>query len=237
MLKHFKGNGQLIRINNHRGVTLVELMVALVISLIASSAMVLLMANMMGTGTQTIQMSRLTQDLRTAMQLMTRDLRRANYHTNSANCFAEIDCNPDESKIMAITPVGGDCFRFYYDHDRDDIPDARSFQWFTGTRNGNTVNVLQLTDDGSDNCGADWGAGFDITDPDTVNITAFTVSNVDSYNESVSSLHTQDVSKIRLTMTAELLATASGMTISKTIEDLIYVRNKVFCPAGTCPAP
>ena len=51
------------------GMTLIELMISIVISLIASLAMIVLMANTLGTGTRTIQMTRLTQEMRTAMQM------------------------------------------------------------------------------------------------------------------------------------------------------------------------
>jgi prepilin-type N-terminal cleavage/methylation domain-containing protein len=103
--KHRKGWKQ------QRGMTLIELMVAMVISLIASTAMILLMANTVGSSTQTIQMTRLTQEMRTAMQLITRDLRRANYHSNSANCFSDLNCG-DAAKITAIIPTTDNCFRF-----------------------------------------------------------------------------------------------------------------------------
>ena len=47
-----------------KGVTLIELLVAGVISLIAASGMVLVMASTLGTSSQTIQMARLTQEMR-----------------------------------------------------------------------------------------------------------------------------------------------------------------------------
>ncbi|NIP17774.1 MAG: prepilin-type N-terminal cleavage/methylation domain-containing protein, partial [Xanthomonadales bacterium] len=68
------------------GLTLIEVLVAMVISLVVAMAMVSLMANTMGTGTRTIQMSRLTAELRAALQIMTRDVRRANYHGNFVAC-------------------------------------------------------------------------------------------------------------------------------------------------------
>lgn len=226
--------------SRQRGVTLIELMVAMVVSLIASTAMIMLMANTLGTGTQTIQMTRLTQEMRTAMQLITRDLRRANFHSNSANCYANINCNPDDTKIMAITPVGGNCFRFWYDREGDGDLDVGTFQMVTVTRNSSSVNVLQMTasDSASNACGdGDWGVTLDITNGDLVNITAFTVSNADSYTDTISETDTQVVSKIRITMTAELRNPPQGIAVSKTIEDLVFVRNVVLCPGGTCPAP
>lgn len=220
--------------NKQAGVTLIELMVAMAISLVVSTALVMLMANTLGTGTQTIRMTRMTQEMRSAMQLMTRDLRRANYHVGALNCFGNIDCNPDSTKIKVITPEGGDCFRFWYDRQTTAGPDAGAFQLFT--RSG--VNVLQMTteDDASVSCGDDWGVANDITDPSFMNVTAFTVSNADSYNEVISEdSDTQTVSKIRLTLTAALLNTPADVPISKTIEDVILVRNHIYCPGGTCP--
>ena len=216
------------------GVTLVELMVAMAISLIVSTALVMLMANTLGTGTQTIQMTRLTQEMRSAMQLMTRDLRRANYHVGALNCFGNVNCNPDTSKIKVITPEGGDCFRYWYDRQTTAGPDAGAFQLFT--RGG--VNVVQMAteDDATVACGNDWGASRDITDPAFINVTAFVVGNADSYNEIISEdSDTQAISKIRLTMTAALRTTPTGIPVTKTIEDLILVRNHVLCPGGTCP--
>lgn len=234
MLRHVALTTGRIAVEKQKGVTLIELMVAMVISLVVSTAMVMLMSNTMGSGTQTIQMTRLTQEMRTAMQLMTRDLRRANYHANAMNCFADINCNPDTSKIKVITPEGGDCFRFWYDRQAAAGPDAGAFQLYT--RSG--VNVIQMTtaDNASVSCGNDWGSARDITDPEFMTVNTFTVSNADSYNEVISEdSDTQTVSKIRLTMTASLLTSARGIAISKTIEDLIMVRNHVFCPGGTCP--
>jgi hypothetical protein len=50
---------------------------------------------------------------------MTRELRRANYHSSYANCFGDTDCLVTQSidaKVSEINiNVGGDCFWFFYD--------------------------------------------------------------------------------------------------------------------------
>jgi type IV pilus assembly protein PilW len=214
------------------GMTLIELMVAMVVSLIASTAMVLLMANTLGTGTQTIKMSRLTQEMRTAMQIMSRDLRRANYHWNAADCYANVNCNPDNTKVMAVSPVGGDCFRFWYDQEGDSDLDQVAFQLYTNNSVGRIqMKTLDLEDD---DCDDNWGGWQTITDEDVVNVTAFTVTD-ESYCEEVSSSDSQFVSKLRLTMTAELQNQPQGIPVVKTIEDMIYVRNPVLNPGSSCP--
>lgn len=216
------------------GLSLLELMIALAISTIVSLAMVGLMANTMGTGSETIKMTRLTHEMRTAMQLMTRDLRRANFHTNTDLCFGNVACNPDSTKIKAIVPVTANCFRYYYDRAGNGSLDIGMFQRYTR----NSVNLMQMTtlDNATNTCGSDWGTALDITDPDIIDVTAFTISSADSYTEVISeSGDTQQVSKIRLTMTASLRNPARGIPITRTIEDLVYVRNWSLCPGGTCP--
>lgn len=233
MLRRNFSNCRALPVCRQRGVSLMELMIAMAISLVVSLAMVSLMANTMGTGTKTIQMTRLTEEMRTAMQLITRDLRRANYHWNVADCYANINCNPDTTRIKAIAPVGGSCFRFWYDRAGDNDLDVGTFQrWVRGG-----VGVIQMTtrDTATSACGTEWGASRDITNPNIVNVTAFNVSSADSYVDALSTTDTQTVSKIRMTMTAQLRNNYLGTPITKTIEDMIFVRNNVYCPAGTCP--
>ena len=106
-----------------QGMTLMELLVAGFISIIVTTGMVILMANTLGTGTQTIKMTQLSAEMRTAMQIMTRELRRANYHSGYATCFGDTGCLATETVDAKVTEINieknvvsdGDCFSFYYD--------------------------------------------------------------------------------------------------------------------------
>ena len=101
------------------GFTLVEMMVAMVVSLVASAAMLALMANTLGTGTQTIETTRMTQEMRTALQLITRDLRRSNYLGPQAalTCFRDVACLTTLGVQANIGRIGkdGNCFWFWLD--------------------------------------------------------------------------------------------------------------------------
>ena len=79
------------------GVTLMEAMISLALSLLVTTAMVTLMGNSMGSATRIIEMSQLTDELRNAMSMMSRDIRRANYNSNSIYCYANSDCGIDGS--------------------------------------------------------------------------------------------------------------------------------------------
>ncbi len=62
-----------------RGFSLVELMVAMLIMLIVSATMVEIAANVFRTNTVSIQMIQLSQEMRSAIQLISRDIRRSGY--------------------------------------------------------------------------------------------------------------------------------------------------------------
>ena len=75
--------------------TLIEAMVGVVVGLIVSGAMLAMMANTLGTSTRTIEMARLSQELRSVLQLVTRDVRRSSYNAEAIRCFSNIDCGSD----------------------------------------------------------------------------------------------------------------------------------------------
>jgi type II secretory pathway pseudopilin PulG len=164
---------------HQKGFTLLELLIAGLISIIVSSGMVILMASTLGTGTQTIKMTQLSAEMRTAMQIMTRELRRANYHSTYANCFGDTDClsTPTadfpnragiDTKVKEINiNGGGDCFWFFYDRperctstpcdpddqtllsDSDTEDTLAAFRLSTATTGGTVIGSIQMTTTGT----------------------------------------------------------------------------------------
>jgi Tfp pilus assembly protein PilW len=217
-----------------KGMTLIELLVAGVISLIAVSGMVLVMATTLGTTTQTIEMSRLTNDMRTAMQIMTRELRRANYHSSWITCYGNPACLDDLGVTSAIAQIEigdsdgtDDCLWFWYDRpqpcptssctaaewaDAQTALTAESVAAFRLAVNDTTsVGRIQMTTTrttaASCNDSADW---VDITDPNVIDVETFTVSNSESILENINTPgYTLKTEKIGLTMTARLTADPS----------------------------
>lgn len=246
--------------------TLIELLVAGVISLIAVSGMVLVMASTLGTTTQTIEMTRLTHDMRTAMQIMTRELRRANYHPDWISCYGNTDCRTDLSitshinRIQIGDSVGtNDCLWFWYDRPQlcptttctaaqfalaQTAITNESVAAFRRAVAADGVGRLQMTTTRTTaaacSLSADW---VDITDPNIIDVTAFTVDNADTDHPSIleeinAAGDTQNVEKISLVISARLTADPSVPTwirgnanAIRTMDEFVTVRNNITTAA------
>src|SRR5210317_1671549 len=100
------------------GASLMEVLVAMSISLVVTASMIALMANTLGTTARIVKMTKLADDLRVTMRMMTRDLRRSSYNANSMFCYANRDCGTDGAAILAgdiSISAGNDCLTFLTD--------------------------------------------------------------------------------------------------------------------------
>ena len=214
---------------NQRGLGMLEMMISMALSLLAVTTMVVLMANTLGSGSTTIQMSRLSQELRASMQLMSRDLRRANYHGSFLNCFANVDCRDDLNISAYVDTIhindAGNCFWYWLDRDGDaDLSDDPIGGFRLGTVGGVGVLQMRTTGNSAANCDDDtsWES---ITDPNIVEITGFNISTSDSYTETLSAAgDVQVVEKIRLNINGRM---ANNHSVQREIQDLILIRNDI----------
>lgn len=245
-----RGLTRIARVRHQAGVTLIEAMISLSLSLIVTSAMVVLMANSLGTSTRIIQMSQLTDELRNAMSMMTRDVRRANYSANSIFCYGNSECgDPGGLAEQAgdIQISGGSCFTFTLDRgfNGDATDDAvggfrlmpHPFKISTETAQG--VGVIQMwtgiagTTPGPDCEDDDYDRveWVDLTDPDTVNITEFTVDDAGSVTKEVlpgePTAYTNRQRQIQIFLEGNLVLEEDrgNVVVSRRLQDIIYVRN------------
>jgi type II secretory pathway component PulJ len=219
------------------GAGLMEVMVAMSISLVVTASMVALMSNSLSSTTRIIKMTKLADDMRVAMQMMTRDVRRSSYNANSMFCYANDDCATDG----AITAAGditiadsNDCFTFLMDRDHDGDStedDAGGFRRVTVTSGG--VGVIEMwTGDASPDCDAAAGSlgWVEITNPDNMDIFAFTVDANLSYTQVIQddgagNTLSQRVRKVRMNLQGRL---TMDNTIVRRVEDVINVRNDLL---------
>lgn len=234
-------------LNRHRqtGMTLIELLVAGIISLIAAGGMIIVMANTLGTGSQTIQMSRLSTEMRTAMQIMTRELRRANYHATYMSCYGNVGCRTDlsiDSKVKELTIVdngNSDCIYFWYDRPQSGTQVAVTSEPVAAFRRGvsatSTVGRLQMTTTYTEapNCAlsANW---VDITDPNIIDVQEFNVVDAGFTEVINDDGDTQSVERVGLTIRAKLVndpLTLTGLTappnVVRELQEFVTVRNNI----------
>jgi len=140
-----------------QGFSLAELMIALAAGLVVSSAVVAFLLSSFKSNGEYVQSTRLTQELRNSMDLITRDLRRAGYDGKSVSYLATGDvspfsriqlCNASNNCTLAATaPLT--CVIYSYDRGSNwgqvdvDNGEVRGIRLSTPTINGRTVGVLE----------------------------------------------------------------------------------------------
>jgi type II secretory pathway component PulJ len=226
------------------GASLMEVLVAMSISLVVTASMIALMSNSLGNTARIIKMTKLSDDMRVAMQMMTRDLRRSSFNANSMLCYGNADCATDGSITAAgdVTIVNNSCF--WFQMDRADGPNALNgnstddatggFRRRSETVDGEQFGWIEMyTGTAPPSCNeADESAGWvAITDRESMNITGF---NIDDTPLSYEQLVLQDVNgnemwqrvrKIRMIVMGQLVMDPS---IVRRMEDVISVRNDLI---------
>ena len=223
------------------GATLIELLIALALSLIVTSSMVVLMGNTMGSATRIIEMSQLTDELRNSMSMMSRDVRRANYNVNAIYCFANSECGTQAngSAIQAANvtisgPLDARCMVFGLDRNWDGNANNDGGGAFRLKQESGVGRIeMWVADDSIPDCTPAVTDGWvSITDPSFVNITDFTVDNTAAAGTYTTDLGEasgvtlrQHVRFVQMQIDGELLI---DNTIRRSIVDTVNVRNDFF---------
>lgn len=128
-----------------RGLTLVELLVGLVLGLLVVAGGTWMLTNHLRESRSLLLEARLMQDLRTAADLVTRDLRRAGHWGNAAAGVWSTDAATRPNPYAALTPTASasDAVRFSYSRDATENDALDSNEQF-GYRLRNQAIELQL---------------------------------------------------------------------------------------------
>jgi len=223
------------RSNRQKGVGLMEVLIAMSISLVVTASMIALMANSLGTTARIIKMTKLSDDMRIAMQMMSRDVRRSSYNANSMFCYANDDCGTDGAATLAgdiIINNSNDCFTFLTDRDYDGDSTEDDAGGFRRVVSGGVGVIEMWSGNSSPNCAAAAGSSswVQITNPDNMDIFVFSVDQNLSYtaeifNDGAGTTLSQKVRRIRMNMRGRLV---NDTTIVRRIEDVISVRNDLL---------
>ena len=221
------------------GATVMEMIIAMTISLVVTSSMVIMMGNSLGSTARIVQMTKLSDDMRVALQMMSRDVRRSSYNANSMFCYANQDCGTDGAITAAadITLVdldaddSNDCFTFLMDRDHDGDSTEDNAGGFRRVTTGGVGMIEMWTGNAAADCTDDVNAAgwIQITNPENMDIFAFSIDDDLSYTEEILNngvdTISQRIRKVRMNLQGRLVL---DNTIQKDMEDIISIRNNLL---------
>lgn len=206
------------------GFTLVELLVSVLIGLIILGAVLGIFVSMIKSDNENLKSIRLNQELRAAMSLMTRDIRRAGANRNAATNAATLPpTNPFSSTSTANTATtatrlvisgGGNTISYSYDEASDGTTELYGFRLNTTT---DTERVEQCK--GSTSVSAGCGTWQPVTDESLVRITGLTFTDTTVVEAGI------NVRQIRISLSGVL---RRDTTVSRTITETVKIRNDEF---------
>lgn len=151
------------------GLTLIELMIAILAGLIVLGAVLTFTVATVRAYSDNIRSTRLSQELRTSMNILVRELRRSGY--DSAAVTRVLTDDKPSGFDNLPDPSGTNCV--VYEYDRGVAGGAPAATEVRGIRFNAATKSLQMNASSSSidcNGGAGW---VDLTDPKVVSITAF----------------------------------------------------------------
>lgn len=213
---------------HQKGVTLLELLIGMALSGVVIASSVLGINSINKSTAINMKTRQLEYATHTLISIMASDIRRAGYWASAIDDVGTgANTNPfmDAGDITTTT----NCILFSYDLDKDGslptLNDANGDERFGYRLSGNTIQARPLshTTFACDDAADEW---VDITDPNYINVTGFTVTS-SPVDVTLDTSGTMTIRNITLAITAELTDDAS---ISRTVSKQIRVRNDKFTP-------
>lgn len=216
-----------------KGSTLFELMIGLLLGATIILGAMGMVFGVMRSNTESLRVTRMDHELRSAIDLISKDLRRYGYWGNAVqDLYANQNTNPFHSADNQLV-VNANCILFSYDVDEDGtIPSLNTSP--SDERFGYRLadNAIQSRPSYSDSYDCDdpddeWEA---ITNNDMIRVTNLRFSQssqVIDIDGAGSGTSTITVNRVDITMTAELVSDSS---ISRTLTESVRIRNDVLTP-------
>lgn len=211
-------------LRNQKGISIIEILMALVISSIITAAVISLLSNSLTTSSQLTKTAKLDQMLNNILETIAQDVQRAGYNANATTSATNVFFNaPDDVSINAST----NCITFSYQIDSNTTP-VTSNRF--GYRLNTTNNAIEYRTSGTD-CAS--GAWNNFTDPNIISIDNFSIPAVNTTNinpqtgnTSTTSPYTQYRS-VTITITGKLV---SDPSVTRTITRTIKIYNNKYVP-------
>jgi prepilin peptidase dependent protein B len=173
---------RMTRDSRQQGLSIIEVMVALAASMVVIGAVVAFAASMSQATAQSVRYSRINQDVRASMDLITRELRRAGSNVQAIRQVGRGQTSIEFSDILVGSEDGdvlGECVMFGYDSIENGVPRTPGAvddaEW-RGFRRSETAGrgFIEMRRGGGgigERCDSDDHDWVRITDPSLIDIT------------------------------------------------------------------
>jgi prepilin peptidase dependent protein B len=212
--------------NTQRGFTLIELMISMVIGLIILAAAIGMFVSMIKADNDYLKSVRLNQELRAAMSLITRDIRRAGIDGSGATRgTGPYPFSTTASRLTIANNAQGDanaCIGFAYDEDNNGI-DAGNAERY-GYRWDSVEGAIEIRKSG---IACNLGGWENITDNKLIEIFSETISG--TAHPGVEFVETSVIEagmyirQIEITIRGRLL---KDNTVARRITETVKIRNE-----------
>lgn len=196
---------------NQKGITLIELMIAMLIGLIITAGVIGIFVSNIKSSSDNIRMLRMNQELRGVMTLISDEIKRAGYSgfsggSTSSGFMADFDWYSATN-----------CLRYSYDEDGDgslDTDERFGFRLGTGAAAGQ-IQWMSGGTSSTDCAGSGWES---ITDTNIVTITQFAI------DEAPVPVGSININQIEVTIEGSISLSPNPAT--RRIVEIIRVRNE-----------
>lgn len=221
------------------GFSLVELMISIVVGLIVIGGVLGVFVSAIKSHSDNLKMTRLNQELRTVMNMMVRDIRRAGFNRNARDALDPAMSNtnpfsdPGAGTNLNIAP-GNSCITFAYDYDGDGslglggaVADERY-----GYRLDAVSMAVEMRQGGA-TCAV--GGWVNITDENSIEIVpvggnpalSFTVSSLTADIDGVPGGSGISVRNVEIVLSGHL---KSDTSVGRTLMETVRVRADLYIP-------
>lgn len=154
----------------HRGFTLIELMLAILIGSFVTSAIVVIYIDAIDSSADTVNSAQLNHDLGTAVLLMSNDIRRAGYWADAVT-GSDARNNPFTQGNANIQIPNANCILYTYDGGALEDGNVDGDEYYGFKLNNGTIQIRSSGTTTADCDDGNWDTILNITDVEITNLT------------------------------------------------------------------
>jgi prepilin peptidase dependent protein B len=208
------------------GFSLIELLIAMTVSMVLLSGLVYIFTSFIRLNTDMVKMIRLNQDLRGIMSIMINDIRRAGYWSQARLAVGSNIPN----RFSTVSVINGDCILYSYDEQKNNstgIPESDDYAGFKLDQS----SIMIKTSAGNclvkncNNCNA--GFWWKLNDNNVVHITKLHFRHVNNSFPFMQGTMQLNVRRIDIMLGGALV---HAPDITYTLQDSVYIPNNEIIP-------